>query len=70
MLGAIVGDIAGSRFEGRRRRPATGGCELLGPGCRFTDDTVCTCAVAEWLLEGGDLAAILRAWVARHPRRG
>ena len=45
MWGAVIGDIAGSRFEGSR-----GGAkdsELFHRDCMYTDDTVCTAAVAE-----------------------
>ena len=48
MLGAIVGDIVGSSYEG-------GSCKGhnvfdLSCGNRFTDDTVLTLAVAKWLI--------------------
>jgi ADP-ribosyl-[dinitrogen reductase] hydrolase len=68
MLGAIAGDIIGSRFEGR----AGSACDfmLFHPDCRFTDDSVCTLAVADALLGGRDFAASLRAFVRRHPQRG
>ncbi len=54
MLGAIVGDIAGSRFEfGQFKSKAF---ELLDKGCFFTDDTVLTLAVCEGLLRyNGDV---------------
>jgi ADP-ribosyl-[dinitrogen reductase] hydrolase len=68
MLGAIAGDIIGSRFEGRAA-PARD-FALFHPDCHFTDDSVCTLAVADALLGGGDFAASLRAFVRRHPRRG
>ena len=45
MIGAIAGDIIGSRFEGHPAPPA--GFELFHSHCRFTDDTVCTLAVAD-----------------------
>jgi len=68
MLGAIAGDIVGSRFEGRSApRP---GFELFHRDCSFTDDTVCTVAVAEALLDDLDFAATLRRYVRRHPHRG
>ncbi len=70
MLGGIIGDVVGSRFEGRRRRIKSKDFEFFHPDCRYTDDTVCTCAVAQWLLDGGELATILRDWVRRHPGRG
>lgn len=68
MIGAIAGDIIGSRFERRREVPAA--FELFHLECRFTDDTVCTLAVADALLSDGDYARALRQFVLRHPRRG
>lgn len=42
--GAILGDIAGSQFEGMRcDSPQT--CELYNENCEFTDDTVTTLAI-------------------------
>ena len=49
MLGAITGDTIGSRFEFRGTKSTD--FELFGPGCRYTDDSVMTMAVAEWLLD-------------------
>ena len=48
MWGAIIGDIAGSRFEFNNIK--TKNFELFGTGCRFTDDTVLTIAVADALM--------------------
>jgi ADP-ribosylglycohydrolase len=36
----------------------------------FTDDTVCTVAIADALMQGGDFADTLRAYVRRYPGRG
>ncbi|HEV2746574.1 MAG TPA: ADP-ribosylglycohydrolase family protein [Allosphingosinicella sp.] len=68
MLGAIAGDIIGSRLEGEPAPPP--GFVLFHPLCRFTDDSVCSLAVADALLSDRDYAASLRAFVRRHPRRG
>ena len=68
MLGAIVGDIIGSRFGGRPATPPD--FELFRPACRFSDDTVCTVAIADALLGVRDFAASLRSFVRRHPGRG
>ena len=68
MIGAIAGDIIGSRFEGHPSPPRD--FELFHAHCRFTDDTVCTLAVAEALMSERDFAATLRAFVRRHPNRG
>ena len=52
MLGAVVGDIAGSVFEWENTKT----CEfdLFGEGCGFTDDSVMTIAVAHTLLDSFD----------------
>ena len=68
MLGAIAGDIIGSRFEGEAGPPR--GFTLFHPACRFTDDTVCSLAIADALLGARDFAASLRSFVRRHPQRG
>ncbi len=68
MIGAIAGDIIGSRFEGDPAPPE--GFALFHTRCRFTDDTVCTLAVAQAILEGADFAATLRAFVRRYPDAG
>ncbi len=59
MIGAIIGDIAGSRFEFNNYRSkdfelfgGEKGLRFVGryDECKFTDDTVMTCAVAQALL--------------------
>ncbi len=53
MLGAIIGDVVGSRFEWNNIK--TKEFELLvKPQCRFTDDTVMTLAICEALLQSTD----------------
>jgi ADP-ribosyl-[dinitrogen reductase] hydrolase len=65
MLGAIAGDLIGSRCEGHVGPPP--GFDLFHPHCRFTDDTVCTAAIAEALLAERDFGGALRAFVRRYP---
>ena len=65
MLGAITGDIIGSTFQFRNRRTKEFGA-LFGPSSKFTDDTVCTLAIAEALTEGTDPVAALQAWGRRN----
>ena len=48
MLGAIIGDIVGSTREWHNIK--TEDFEMVPTGSRFTDDTVMTLAVAEWLM--------------------
>lgn len=52
MIGAIAGDICGSRFE--RRSHKSKDFELFASSCRFTDDTVMSLAVAQALLDCGE----------------
>jgi ADP-ribosylglycohydrolase len=68
MIGAIIGDIVGSRYEGSlfQRDPI----ELKNPICHFTDDTVLTVAVAESLLRGHKPEDCYRSWWHRYPDRG
>lgn len=57
MIGAIIGDIVGSRFE--RTNHKSTDFELFTEKCSFTDDTVMTLAVAKALLESdGDWMAL------------
>ena len=48
MLGAIIGDIVGSRFEFRNNKSKE--FELFNNKCTFTDDTVMTLAIAKAIL--------------------
>lgn len=52
MLGAIIGDIVGSRFE--RHNCKSKKFELFTDQCAFTDDTAMTVAIAKALLESKD----------------
>lgn len=67
LLGAAIGDIVGSRFEFGNYKATD--FELFTEQSDFTDDTVCTVAVAEWAADGcrGDLAQIMRQWCCRYP---
>jgi ADP-ribosyl-[dinitrogen reductase] hydrolase len=68
MLGAIIGDIVGSIYEFQNHRSKA--FPLFDPKADFTDDTVCTVALADALLRNADPAATLRAWCRRYPGRG
>jgi ADP-ribosylglycohydrolase len=68
MLGAIAGDIIGSIYEHANIK--TKDFPLFGDGCRFTDDTVCTIAVADCLMNEGDFADYLGRYTLRHHSRG
>ena len=47
MIGAIVGDIVGSRFEFDNRKSKD--FEFFHPDCRATDDSVMTLAIGDAL---------------------
>lgn len=68
MLGAIVGDVVGSRFEGAGFKGRE--FQLIAPGCAFTDDTVLTVATAEALLEDRPYGELYREYFRRYPSRG
>lgn len=65
MLGAIIGDIAGSIYEFNNIK--TEEFELMGPGCEYTDDSVCTIAVAEAAMTDCDYTKHLQSWCRRYP---
>lgn len=67
MIGAIAGDIIGSRFEGHPGPPA--GFELFDDDCRFTGDPVGTMPVAAARATGAGSAPTLRASVRRYLAR-
>jgi ADP-ribosylglycohydrolase len=73
MLGAIIGDIVGSRFEFNNHRNTN--FNLFTAESRFTDDTVCTVAVADCVLninrwepsDRDNFAHLLQGWCRRYP---
>lgn len=62
MYGAIIGDIAGSTLEFKRKKNYD--FQIFLPGSDITDDTIMTIAVAraliQWKQEGGDLHEAMR----------
>ena len=68
MLGAIIGDVIGSRFE--RKNTKSKDFELFTPKSRFTDDTVLTIAVADAILNGIPYEKSIRSYGRKHPLAG
>lgn len=77
-IGGIAGDIIGSVYEWHNATDVRH-IEFFKNGCRYTDDTVLTCAVASWLiksegLEEEDSLRILNEELLRfgrsHPNAG
>ena len=65
MLGAIIGDIVGSVYEFDRIK--TKNFDFLTSRCFFTDDSVCTIAVADILLHDLPPAETMQKWCQRYP---
>lgn len=69
MLGTLIGDIIGSAYEfshfkGKDFTP------LFHPKAHFTDDTVCTVAVADALTQGADPQTTMIDWCRRYAENG
>ena len=67
MIGAIIGDIVGSRFEFHNIK--TKDFSLFGENCCFTDDTILTCAVADHLISKQSIDETLRKWALKYKNR-
>ncbi|MEZ4483332.1 MAG: ADP-ribosylglycohydrolase family protein [Syntrophotaleaceae bacterium] len=68
MLGAIAGDMIGSRFE--RHNYKGKDFELFTDASCFTDDSVLTIALADSLLNGLPFAEKLKEYFWRYPHAG
>jgi len=69
ILGAIAGDIIGSRFEHDNTKKTD--FSLFSPYCRFTDDTALTVATMECLMsEKRDYARFYRQYALKYPHSG
>ena len=65
MLGAIIGDIVGSTYE--FNNTCNYNLELFPQGSSFTDDTICTIAVADAILKGIPYRDSLLKWCRKYP---
>lgn len=73
MLGAIIGDVVGSRFEFNNIK--TKKFDLVTDSSKFTDDSVMTVAVADVLINGNpknkdEVIDTLKKWGRRYPHAG
>ena len=55
MIGAIIGDVVGSKYEFNNIR--TRDFDLISYGCDYTDDSLMTIAIARALLKWKDEGA-------------
>lgn len=69
MLGAIIGDVIGSSYEFNNVTDRYD-FDLFPKGTTFTDDTVCTIAVADAILHGKSYESAYLEWCRRYPGRG
>ena len=60
MIGAIAGDIIGSVYEFDNIKTTV--FPLFTRKSNYTDDTIMTVAVTDWLLYGGNLVSDGRLW--------
>lgn len=65
MIGAILGDIIGSVYEFDNIK--TKAFPLFSEESSYTDDSIMTIAVADWLLHGGDLAKVMQRYGQKYP---
>lgn len=65
MTGTIIGDIVGSDYEFNNTFRYD--FEMFAPGSDFTDDTICTVAVADAILNGHDYQDSMRRWCRKYP---
>ena len=74
LAGAIFGDIAGSIYEWNNTKDYNT-VDLYNKDNHFTDDTVCTIAIADALLHPVgenqfDFASYLKKWCRKYPKAG
>jgi ADP-ribosylglycohydrolase len=67
MLGAIIGDIIGSRYEFDENPKSDFTLFAPKPQCDYTDDTVMTIAVADAIMNKRTYQDALRDWGRRYP---
>ena len=68
LIGAICGDIIGSWYEFCSTKRLD--FDLFTDQSRFTDDTVCSIAVADALMNGNDFVGKLKYWCRKYPKAG
>lgn len=69
MLGAITGDIIGSVYEFNNCRRIDFD-PLFHPNSKYTDDTICTVAIAHTILDDLDPVVTLQDWCQRYWDKG
>lgn len=70
VIGAVAGDIIGSYYELKGNGTKDRNFPLFVPKSQFTDDTVCTLAVADALINRKSFVATICEWCRRYPQAG
>lgn len=70
MLGCIIGDIIGSRFEGAKSTPKRKNFSLFHKHTRFTDDSVLSIATADAILFDRNYMDVYREYFTSYPHAG
>ncbi len=68
LRGAICGDVIGSLYEWRRTKDYN--FKLCTKFSRFTDDTVCSIAIADAITSDMDFTQSLQEWCQKYPNAG
>lgn len=68
LIGAICGDIIGSWYEFSSTKRID--FDLFTDQSRFTDDTVCSIAIADALMNSNDFVGKLKYWCLKYPKAG
>lgn len=68
IIGAVIGDIIGSRFE--FSKPPTRKVDRFTTTSTLTDDSVMTVAIADALLHGKDYMESMLEWGGKYPKAG
>lgn len=67
MLGAIIGNIVGSRYHSKENQIKVKDFIFFDDSCHFRIDSVCTAAVADILLNKRHPATTMQEWCRRYP---
>jgi len=68
ILGAVVGDVVGSIYEGSPTKSPE--FDIVDNRARFTDDSVLTLATADAILQGASYESHYRRYARRYPNAG
>ena len=70
MLGAIIGNIVGSRYHSKKNQIKTKNFIFFDDSCHFKIDSLCTAAAADILLNDRHPATTMQEWCRRYSHLG